>query len=320
MISVVLMTYNQSIKDILFSINSVILQIGCDLELIIADDCSRDNQETVISNYLEDRGFSRFKFLRADVNKGIVANLLSGVEASSGSIIKPLSPGDALFSNDALAKIENFCACNQVQIGFGRLMGYAREGSEIKRFPYEAPTNPNMYNDENIELKRLLNNQIVGTDWIPGCSLFYRREFILHYLRKLQGAFGVKYSEDLTVPLITIDGIRPRYFDEYILWYEVGTGISTKGNYSSIQRLYADHHRFFDRLVSLWPRDSMYIMARMLFKIREFIALHTPFYRFAQSVVRSRYSNAMACERSLSEIDVSFFNKCLDYASIFISN
>lgn len=106
MISVVLICYNQDLSDILFSISSVIHQTGCDYELIISDDHSEVDQRESICSYLDKCGFTKYRYLRADENRGIVMNLLSGVTAASGDIIKMLSPADALYASNTLANIE----------------------------------------------------------------------------------------------------------------------------------------------------------------------------------------------------------------------
>ena len=317
MISVVLMTYNQKLSSVLLSIESVLRQKGCEFELVVADDGSREDHIPAIKSYLSQRGFSSFAFVKSSRNKGIVSNLLAGVQAASFPIIKPLSPGDLLYRPDTLSVIESFFNETGSDIGFGRLMGYSSENNRIRRFEYNAPTNPEIYSDPSAELPALAKSQLLDTDWIPGCSLFYRKDFISRYLIRLKDEFGVIYSEDLTCPLITMDDIRIRFLDQYILWYEIGTGISTAGSKASRKRMYRDHRSFFSGLVRQNPNNTLCKMALNAFKAREFIALHTPFYGLAQSIVRYRYAKTKGKSSHFDESAVAFFEECRNESFCF---
>ena len=309
MISVVLICYNQDLSDILFSISSVIRQTGCDYELIISDDHSEEDRRVSICSYLDKCGFTKYQYLRAAENRGIVMNLLSGVTAASGDIIKMLSPADALYASNTLATIEQFCKTHETLIGFGRLAGYQRNESGFSFFPYEAPLSPEKYNDPAIRCEELLKDQIINTNWVPGCALFYRKDFIQRYLTTLHRDYGIRFGEDLSCPLITKDGTRIAFLDEYVLWYEVGNGITTSGSKSSRTRIFGDHHRFYSKLAND-EETKMYRNALRLFIIREFIALHTPVYGLAQRLVQLRYMKLRKAPDDRLRRASSFFYSC----------
>lgn len=312
MVSVVLMVYNQSIDDILPSIASVIQQKDCDVELVIADDGSEENLQPIIECILHDCGFSRCVYVRNQINKGIVDNLRSGIRAVSGEVVKPLSPGDLLYGPNTLKAIESFCRASDTPIGFGKLMGYRAGNFGFESFPYRAPTHPERYKDPSIGIEELLESQVVFTDWVPGCSLFYSRDFILMYLDRLHD-MGIKYSEDLTCPLITLDGARIRFLDECVLWYEIGSGVTTSGDNSATRRLYADHRRFYSMLADD-PGTPLFKRAHRLFSLREFIALKTPLYRYAQRVTQKRYIEAPGGPSSeLCSTAKEFFSSCRNW-------
>lgn len=310
MISVILMTYNQDISSILLSIESVLRQDGCEFEIVIADDGSIENQEAELKAYFCYRSFTSFTFIRSPQNKGIVSNLLSGVQAASYPLIKPLSPGDLLYRPDTLSSIQAFCDETGAEIGFGKLSGYSSEGARTRMFSYDAPTNPEAYNDLTIDCESLAMGQLIKTDWVPGCSLFYGRDFILRYLLKLKEEYGVIYSEDLTCPLITLDKVRIRFLDLPILWYEIGAGISTAGNKASRTRLYRDHRSFYTKLLEQNPNSPLCRSAMKHFRVREFIALRTPFYNIAQSIVRHRYTKGKGSLACSDQAALTFFDSC----------
>ena len=64
-ISVIIPTYNRA-KSIIHSIKSVLTQTYHNLEVIIIDDCSNDNTESLISK-IED---NRIKYIKLKENKG----------------------------------------------------------------------------------------------------------------------------------------------------------------------------------------------------------------------------------------------------------
>lgn len=309
MISVVLITYNQRLEDILFSVSSVVRQTGCEFELVVSDDCSKTDPGELIQGYLSEVGFSRYTYIRQDENRGIVSNLLAGVKAASGDVIKLLSPADALYSSNTLASIEQHCSTGDFQVGFGKLAGYQKRDTGYSFFPYEAPLEPEKYNDYSIDCRELLRDQIVNTNWVPGCALFYRKTLIEKYLTLLYNDYGIRFGEDLSCPLMTKDGIRISYFDQPVLWYEVGNGITTSGSKESRKRIYSDHRRFYTKLTAD-EDDSLFRNALRFFRIREFVALHTPVYGLAQSFVQHRYMSARgkANQELLGEVD--FFYSC----------
>lgn len=309
MISVVLITYNQDLDSILFSVSSVIRQVECDCELVISDDHSAIDHRADVCQYLESKGFTKYQYLRAEKNQGIVMNLLNGVTAATGDIIKLLSPADALYAPNTLMHIEEFCLSNDVQIGFGRLAGYCKQAPGYSFFQYEAPINPEKYNDLKITCIELLKDQIINTNWVPGCALFYRKSFILKYLKELHFNYGIRFGEDLTCPLITKDGTRIAFLNDYVLWYEVGNGITTSGSIESRKRIYGDHCRFYSKLAKD-NHTSMFRNALRFFKLREFIALHTPFYVIAQRIVQQRYMKSRNKSGIQRPIETEYFYRC----------
>lgn len=312
MVSVVLMIYNQSIEDVLPSVASVVQQKDCDVELIIADDGSAEILQPSLEVFLGSCDFSNYSYIRSDVNRGIVENLQAGISAASGEVVKPLSPGDLLYDSATLNKIEDFCRTHEVSMGFGKLMGYRAGDSRPSGFLYRAPTHPEWYEDPSVSTEMLLESHVVSTDWVPGCSLFYRRDFILSYLDHLHD-MGIKYSEDLTCPLVTLDGVRIRFLDEFVLWYEIGSGVTTSGEGSATRRLYADHRRFFSTLAESLA-TPLFKRAYRLFCLREFIALKTPLYRYAQRIVQRRYTKAMTAPSSeCDSVAEAFFSSCRNW-------
>lgn len=312
-ISVVLITYNQTLSDIMTTLQSVLRQDFDSFEIIISDDCSTLFPQKEIDCEFERVGFEHVQILTNETNQGIVRNMLCGIRAARGEIVKVISPGDAFFNSNTLKDIWEYYSGSDVQIGFGNVVAFFKnpDGS-IHPQDFHAPMTPELYREHDY-FDQALYAQIVQTDWIPGCSLFYRREFILKYLERLSEQYGVMHSEDLTVPLITLDRLRIGYLDKRILWYELGTGISSSGGGSTRSRMYRDHRSFFDSLQQRYPQNRTVQKAARRFKLREFIALKTPFYGIAKNMKEQSYLKESTTAPPLPKD--SFLRQCMSAAT-----
>ena len=67
LVSVIMPTYNSE-KTISESVNSILSQTYQNIELLITDDCSNDNTETIVNQYVSKD--SRVKFFKLKSNSG----------------------------------------------------------------------------------------------------------------------------------------------------------------------------------------------------------------------------------------------------------
>lgn len=308
-ISVVVTTYNQKEQALALTLNSILKQDCSSFEIIVADDCSMVDPLPFIRRFFEEQGFFNYAVVRADENIGTVANLARGISAASGRIVKPLSPGDALFGPSTLSHIIHNCDDRGTQLGFGGIVSYSPNGFS----PYNAPRDLDLYASSEQDSSAVLHSHVLKTDWIPGCSLFYERDLMLPYLHELADCAHVRYCEDLACPLCAADDIHIGYLGEPVIWYEMGTGISTSGGSASVRRMYSDHHNFYHYLPERIDRQLAQ-QALRAFSLREFVALHTPFYRMAQKLKLNQYSRAEAFEMSPFNNELQFFNVCYEHS------
>src|SRR5438309_3687253 len=89
LVSVIVLTYNSAIT-VLETLESIKQQTFRNIELIITDDCSKDNTVEICSNWLNsNKGiFVRVIILEVDKNTGTSANCNRGLKASTGQWIK----------------------------------------------------------------------------------------------------------------------------------------------------------------------------------------------------------------------------------------
>ena len=108
LVSVVVVTYNSS-RFVIETLDSVYRQSFQDIELIVSDDCSKDNTFTICENWIENH---RDRFVKACIiktprNSGICANYNYALHHSSGEWIKYIAGDDILENNCIERFVEN---------------------------------------------------------------------------------------------------------------------------------------------------------------------------------------------------------------------
>ena len=108
LVSVVVITYN-SAKTVGETLDSIKAQTYQNLELIVSDDCSKDNTLEIVSAWLKEneQSFKSVAMLTSDMNKGVAANINKGICASKGEWVKSIA-GDDLLTNDAICEYVSF--------------------------------------------------------------------------------------------------------------------------------------------------------------------------------------------------------------------
>jgi glycosyltransferase involved in cell wall biosynthesis len=100
LVTVIMPTYNQQ-KFLSRAINSLLRQTLCNWELIIVNDGSTDNTQSVVEDFLED---GRIKYLTNASNKGIGNSINNALEIAKGKYIAYL-PSDDIFFKDHLQSL-----------------------------------------------------------------------------------------------------------------------------------------------------------------------------------------------------------------------
>lgn len=100
LVSIVVITYNSS-AYVLETLNSAKNQTYPNLELIISDDCSKDDTIKLSESWLNEHQsrFKQVKLISSGVNTGIPGNCNRGWKASEGEWIKIIAGDDILLDN-----------------------------------------------------------------------------------------------------------------------------------------------------------------------------------------------------------------------------
>lgn len=249
--SVVVVQYNPSWKKIERTLNSIICQKSCDFEIIIADDGSACTYFNDIQQYFEEKAFANFRFVGNKVNQGTVKNVISGLEVATGKYVRTIAPGDMLYCDETLSHIVKFMDKYGVKEVFGKIACFEEQEDELKIFSKAIPVKLKPYLDNN--KKGILKNLVYFGDNISGASYAWDREYQLKFLRKIAGK--VTYLEDCINAFTIYDNNDIYFMDEYVTWYEYGTGISTSASEKWVLRLAKDWFAFFEELGKMFPQD-----------------------------------------------------------------
>lgn len=101
-VSICIPTYNAA-KYLSFAVESALSQSFKDIEVIVCDNASTDNTQTLLANYKDER----LKVFRNDTNVGMIRNFNRCLELASGEYIKFLEADDIL-ETDCVDKMVNF--------------------------------------------------------------------------------------------------------------------------------------------------------------------------------------------------------------------
>ncbi|GAB4010689.1 glycosyltransferase family 2 protein [Spirosoma migulaei] len=88
-LSVIVPAYNEgkTIEKILTKLVDVQLPVAVSKEIIIVNDCSKDNTETVVQNFIRAHPSSEMQYVAHTLNKGKGAALHAGIQAATGDYL-----------------------------------------------------------------------------------------------------------------------------------------------------------------------------------------------------------------------------------------
>lgn len=247
--SVVVCTYNSDIEKLFLTLKSIIRQKNIKYEIVIADDGSRTFDENSIKEYLERNKFSDYQIVSNSVNEGTVKNVISGLRVAKGRYIKAISPGDLLYDENALVKFKKFIEKNNYKVVFGRAAYYSVENNDIVLYQKMNPVDLQPY--ISCDKKAIFKNYLYYRDYILGACLILEKEVFIRYLSIIQGK--IKYAEDCSYILMVSDGLDIGFLDDFMIWYEYGSGISTNKSSFWAEMLYKDNLECFKLVADRHP-------------------------------------------------------------------
>lgn len=250
-VSVRVLTYNSS-KYIIETLDSILHQTYQNIELIISDDCSKDNTLSLCQQWIEEncKRFSRVQLLTTPVNTGVCANSKRSLEATTGDWIKGVGGDDCLYPT-AIEEYVKFVQESYCDICAAK-MDYMDDNSH----------------DLNVKLggayENYMNNLHLPYDkqfrlakekvFVPGPVLFYSRK-----LYEATGGPDPKYgaADEWSFLYKTLkSGFRIYPLDMALVRYRVHQGSLTRFENGELPKSAIDHNRRFVKEVIL--KDALH--------------------------------------------------------------
>lgn len=173
LVSVVVLSYNSS-KTITETLDSIYNQDYDKIELVIADDASKDNTVTVAAEWIEknkDR-FVNCIINRQSENGGVPKNLNGGINAAHGKYLKIIAADD-LLTPDCVSVNLNACEENGYRHLCTWFKKFSVSESGDKTFSDEEP-NTALFNASAEEQF----NALLCFNFVYGCIFFVEKAYI----------------------------------------------------------------------------------------------------------------------------------------------
>lgn len=271
--TVLVITYNADLFKTYLTLQSVLEQKYEDVEVVIADDGSKNNHFSEIREFLERKQFKQYKLVANKENQGTVQNLLSGLQQTEGKYVKFISSGDTLYDENTLQKVYEFMEERACTCCFGLIQGYRRDAEgNVKKVPYYHPFDINAYRKHDV--RRIVKDLVLYSDNVCGASICYEREFAVEYMQRIQNE--VVYEEDIFQVLAAVEGKPLQLYDDYMIWYEIGTGMTTKKNSGFEEWIRQDVDRFYR---ALYQQHGEHPDVRKRFQLLEFYKIKNLYIR-----------------------------------------
>ena len=245
LVSIIVITYNSS-KYVLETLESAKAQTYQNIELIITDDCSKDNTVEICRKWIDENKerFVNTKIVSVEKNTGTSGNCNRGFKASIGEWIKLIAGDDILLTNCIYSFWEFIIENKNCSIVFGRM--------------YYLKKNKLVEDKLNLFFKNTQSEQKIKI--YKGSGLSAPTSFIKHSLINECGGFNENYKLIEDVPMWISIARRDEYFyflNSFVVKYRLhSTNISMAKEvfinlnyYQDLKRLIL--HEIFPELLHL---------------------------------------------------------------------
>lgn len=224
LVSVPMVTYNSS-KTILETLESIKAQTYPNLELIISDDCSKDNTVEICREWLEKNGsrFTRTELLIVPQNTGVSANINRAEAACQGVWIKGIAGDDILLPNCVQDCMDYVAEHPDTIYLVGRMEGFGRTQEEVDEYMNRCFD----YSFFDLSAEEQYQRLVFKGNCVPAPAVFYN----VRRVRELN------ITNDERIPMVedypkwmnvTKKGVRLRGLDKTIVRYRLSeSSIST---------------------------------------------------------------------------------------------
>lgn len=224
LVSIPVITYN-SATTVIDTLESIKAQTYPNIELIISDDCSKDNTIALCSDWVKQnkKRFKRIEFITIEKNAGVSANFNRAEGVCNGEWVKPIAGDDLLLPNCIQDSVDYVIGHPDTIYLFGKMEGFGRPKEDVE----EYLTRCFDYSFFELSAEEQYNWLIFKGNCVPAPTLFYNRIRVKE--------LGI--INDERIPLvedypkwmnITKRGIQLRFIEKFLVRYRLSdNSIST---------------------------------------------------------------------------------------------
>ncbi len=243
LVSIIVITYNSS-RYVLETLESAKAQTYQNIELIVSDDCSRDNTVEICRDWIKENKerFVRTEVISVDKNTGISPNCNRGLHAAKGEWVKLIAGDDILIEDSIFNFVKFISEKKECSIVFGRIYFLKNDKLEAQKI------NP-FFNLPISEQKV----KIYTGSGLPTPALFLKKSLLLEV-----GGFNEKYKMIEDVPLWIAIACKNQYFysfNSFVVKYRLhDNNISMSNKWHVNPVFYADKKKLImsEILPELW--------------------------------------------------------------------
>lgn len=232
-VSVIVTAYNHElyVKQCLQSIFS---QTYINIKLLIINDGSKDNTDSVIKSVINESPFSTTKYINQE-NRGVCKTRNTGLEWNDSEFVIFVDADDFL-DNDFIYKMVRLAENEKKDIVYCDLYDFENQRTQIQA--------------RSFELRSLLQN-----NYISNCSLIRSSKIgNIRYDVNLNRKFLEDY--DFILQLILNGNAQPIYCDEVKLNYRIlNNSVSRKENHDTLSYHYEIYCYILLKFLSLYPNE-----------------------------------------------------------------
>ena len=240
LVSVVVVTYNSE-ETVIETLDSIKEQSYQNIELIITDDCSKDNTVSLCETWVKENKnrFNNTLIIKSEQNTGVSANCNRGNLSANGEWIKEIAGDDILLPNCIQDNINYIKKHERANIVFSNCLKFRVQnqqrilGKEILTEQYKNILN----SDSKTQLSLLYKH-----NFLPAVSCFVRTSYFK------SSPYNEKYRnlEDYPYWFKSVKkGEKLYYFDSVTVLYRESETLSQSKKKFFNKRLYLDLKYFY---------------------------------------------------------------------------
>lgn len=231
LVSVAVITYNSS-KYVLETLESIKSQTYKNIELIISDDCSKDNTMQLCEKWCEQNKerFARIQYVEVEQNTGVSANCNRAEEACKGEWVKLIAGDDLLLPNCITDFMDYIINHKDVLCVFGKMQVFGGDFQQCQALQGHLSKR---IDKMNVMTTQEQLNMIIDGCTPPAPAAFKKRVISAQYRVIFDERIPMIEDWPLWINLLQ-QNVHLFVLDKYVVKYRLG-GISTSEKWSSLQ-------------------------------------------------------------------------------------